>query len=115
MAAGELDEAEAIYRDALSKSRRNYGTGAFVLDDMAILLARRGRLDDAARVSAYAAHVYPSGRRPRLVARRNRESLMALLSTERSPEALAKLLEEGRCLTEDQACALAVPTAARFE
>jgi predicted ATPase/DNA-binding winged helix-turn-helix (wHTH) protein len=108
MVAGELDEAEATYREALSAARRNYGTGAFVLDDMAMLLARRGRIDDAARVSAYAQAVYARlGRRPRLVARRNRERLLALLSDERSPDALAKLFDEGRRLTEDEACAIA--------
>ncbi len=110
MAAGHLDEAETIYREALSSLRRNYGSGAFVLDDMALLLARRGCIDDAARVSAYAQAVYARvGRRPRLVARRNRERLLAMLSDERSPDALAKLCEEGSRLTEDQACALAFP------
>ena len=110
MAAGHLDEAETIYRQALSSLRRNYGSGAFVLDDMALLLARRGCIDDAARVSAYAEAVYARlGRQPRLVARRNRERLLALLSDERSADALAKLFEEGRRLTEDEACALACP------
>ena len=108
MAAGYLDEAETIYRQALSSLRRNYGSGAFVLDDMALLLARRGCIDDAARVFAYAEAVYARlGRQPRLVARRNRERLLTLLSEERSPDALAKLFDEGRRLTEDEACALA--------
>jgi predicted ATPase len=111
MSAGALEEAEVIYREALAAARRNYGTGAFVLDDMATLLARRGRIDDAARVSAYAEHAYPAQRRPRLVARRNRERLLALVTAERSTDALAKLLNEGRRLTEDEACALASPPA----
>ena len=109
MAAGALDDVDAIYREALSAARRNYGSGAFVLDDMATLLAQRGHIDDAARVSAYAKHVYARlGRRPRLVARRNRERLLALLATERSPDALAQLFDEGRRLTEEEACALAM-------
>jgi tetratricopeptide (TPR) repeat protein len=107
MAAGALEEAHGIYREALAAARRNYGTGAFVLDDMATLLVHLARIDDAAKLSAYAEHVYPSGRRPRLVARRNRERLLELLAAERSPEARAKLLEEGRRLTEDEACAMA--------
>ena len=108
MAAGLLDEAETIYREALSSLRRNYGSGGFVLDDMALLLARRGRIDDAAKVSAYAQAVYARvGRRPRLVARRNRECLLAVLSDARSPDAIAKLFDEGRRLTDDEACALA--------
>jgi pentatricopeptide repeat protein len=109
MACGALDEAEAIYRQALATARRNYGTAAFVLDDMAMLLARRGRIDDAARLSAYAKRVYPLGRRPRLVARRNREQLLVLLAAERSADTLARLFDEGCRLSEDEACALAVP------
>jgi pentatricopeptide repeat protein len=113
VAAGAPDDVDGIYRDALTAARRHYGSGAFVLDDMATLLARRGRIDDAARVSAYAECVYARlGRRPRLVARRNRERLLELLSKERSPDALAKLFDEGRRLTEDEACAVATrPTA----
>ena len=108
MAAGAPDDVEAIYREALSAARRNYGSGAFVLDDMATLLAQRGHIDDAARVSAYAEYVYARlGRRPRLVARRNRERLLALLASQRSPDALARLFDDGRRLTEDEACALA--------
>jgi len=109
MSANALEEAEAVYREAVVASRRNYGSGAFVLDDMATLLARRGRLDDAARVSAYAAHVYARmGRRPRLVARRMREQLHELLASRRSCCALERLYEDGRSLGEDQACALAL-------
>jgi pentatricopeptide repeat protein len=108
MAYGALDEAEAIYRTALSAARRNYGTGAFVLDDMATLLVRRGRIDDAARISAYAEHVDARlGRQPRLVARRNRERLLALLSAERSAETLSRLFDEGGRLGDEEACALA--------
>ncbi len=113
MAAGAPDDVDAIYREALSAARRNYGSGAFVLDDMATLLAQRGHVDNAARVSAYAERVYARlGRRPRLVARRNREHLLALLASERSPDALAQLFDEGRRLTEDEACALATRSVA---
>jgi predicted ATPase/class 3 adenylate cyclase len=110
-ASNRLDEAQTLYREALLITRRNYGSGAFVLDDATMLLARCGRIDDAARVFAYAERVYADlGRRPRLVARQNRERLLALLAAERSPEALARLYEEGRRLTDDQACALAFPS-----
>ena len=110
VAAGELDEAEAAYREALVTTQRNYGTAAFVLDDLATLIARRGRLDDAARLSAYAERAYEGfGRRPRLVARQNRARLRELLASERDPETLKRLYEDGRRLTEEQACALAFP------
>jgi ATP/maltotriose-dependent transcriptional regulator MalT len=110
MEAGHLEEAESAFRDALPHVRRAYGSAAFVLHDAAWLLARRGQIDDAARVSAYAESVYAAvGRKPRPVALRNQERLRALLCTQRSTEALAELSNEGRALTDDQACLLAFP------
>jgi tetratricopeptide (TPR) repeat protein len=108
MEAGHLEEAESAFRDALPLVRRAYGSGAFVLHDAASLLARRGRIDDAARVSAYAESVYAAiGRKPRPVALRNRERLLALLAAERSADALSQLYDEGCRLTDGEACALA--------
>jgi hypothetical protein len=49
------------------------------------------------------------GRKPRPVALRNQERLRALLSSQRSAEALVELSNEGRALTDDQACLLAFP------
>ncbi|MEO8741133.1 MAG: tetratricopeptide repeat protein, partial [Casimicrobiaceae bacterium] len=113
MSADRLDEAEPVYREALSRVRRNYGTGASVLYDVAMLLARRKRIDDAARVWAYAEGVYAAeGKLPRLVARQIRERLLALLAAERSPDTLSRLYDEGRRLTDDEACALAFPPSA---
>ena len=110
MEAGRLEQAESAFRDALPLARRAYGTGAFVLHDAALLLAHRGRIDDAARVSADAESVYAAvGRKPRRVAQRNRERLLGLLGAERSADVLSQLYEEGRGLTDDQACALAFP------
>ena len=110
MEAGHLQEADSVFREALPLIRRAHGTGAFVLHDAALLLARRGQIEDAARVSAYAESVYAAmGRKPRPVAQHNQEQLRALLSTQRSAEALAQLSNEGRALTDDQACSLAFP------
>ncbi len=110
MESGHLQEAESAFREALPLIRRAYGSAAFVLHDAALLLARRGRFDDAARVSAYAESVYAGiGRKPRRVAQHNQEQLRALLSTQRSAEALVQLSNEGRTLTDDQACSLAFP------
>jgi tetratricopeptide (TPR) repeat protein len=92
MESGHLEEAESAFRDALPLSRRAYGSAAFVLHDAAWLLARRGRIDDAARVAAYAENVYAAmGRKPRRVAQHNQEQLRALLSAQRSTEALVEL------------------------
>jgi predicted ATPase/DNA-binding winged helix-turn-helix (wHTH) protein len=110
MESGHLEEAESAFHEALPLVRRAFGTGAFVLHDAALLLARRGQIDDAARVSAYAKSIYADmGRKPRRVAQRNQERLGALLSTQHSAEALVALNNEGRALTDDQACLLAFP------
>ena len=110
MESGDLEEAESAFRDAMPLIRRAYGSAAFVLHDAAWLLARRGRIDDAARLSAYAESVYAAmGRKPRPVALHNQERLRALLSPQHSAEALEALNNEGRALTEDQACRLAFP------
>jgi tetratricopeptide (TPR) repeat protein len=110
MESGHLEAAESAFRDALPLVRRAYGSAAFVLHDAAGLLARRGQIDDAARVSAYAESVYATvGRKPRPVALRNQERLRALLSAERSTEAIVQLSNEGRALTDDQACLLTFP------
>ena len=90
--------------------RRNFGAGAYVLYDAATLLALRNALDDAARVFAYAeSYLQARGVRPRHVALRLRERLLSLLAAERSPDVLSRLYDEGRRLTDDEACALAFP------
>jgi predicted ATPase/DNA-binding winged helix-turn-helix (wHTH) protein len=110
MESGHLEAAESAFRDAVPPCRRAFGSAAFVLLDAACLLARRGRIDDAARVSAYAEGVHAAvGRKLRPLAQRNQEWLRAQLCAQRSPEALADLSNEGRALTDDQACRLAFP------
>ena len=110
METGHLEAAESAFRDALPVVRRAFGSAALVLHDAAWMLARRGRIDDAARVSAYAESVHAAvGRKPRPLAQRNLEWLHALLSAQRSAEALVELSNEGRALTDDQACLLAFP------
>ena len=104
MNAGHFEEAETAFREALPLTRRAYGSAGFVLHDAALLLAHDGRIDDAARIAAYAEMVYAAmGRKPRPVAQRNQEQLRALLSAQRSAEVLALLSSEGRALTEDKA------------
>lgn len=112
--AGRLDEAEDLYREALVRARRSFGTGAFVLVDMSTLLARRGDLKNAARVRAYAAHAYErSGRQPRRVARQLDERLCALLTDKITADVLSRLYKEGRQWSDDEACAAAFPAVAR--
>jgi predicted ATPase len=116
LANDQLQEAEAAFREALPSVRRTFGTGAFVLQDAALLLARRGQYDDAARVSAYAVGIYAAmGRKPRAVALLNHERLSALLAAELPEETLARLGNEGRALTDDEVCLLAFPPATSDE
>ena len=107
MVAGRLDEAERVYRKSLGELRRYYGNGAAVLLDAATWLARKDRLEDAARVCAYAEGVHArEGRLPRLVARQLRDRLHAELAQRFSADRLASLYEEGRSLSDDAACEL---------
>ena len=110
MSADRLDAADLVYREAVPLVRQTHGTGASVLYDASMLIALRGSIDDAARVWAYADGVYATkGRHPRLVAQQIRDRLLALLAAERPPETLSGLYDDGRRLTDDEACALAFP------
>jgi predicted ATPase/DNA-binding winged helix-turn-helix (wHTH) protein len=108
--AGRLDAAEPVYREALSRIRRSQDNSGIVLFDAALHVALRGRIDDAARVLAYAERVAEAeGWQPRPVARKLREQLLALATRHYSKDELAQLYDEGRRLTDDEACALAFP------
>jgi predicted ATPase/DNA-binding winged helix-turn-helix (wHTH) protein len=108
--AGRLDEADALYREALVRARRSFGTSAFVLLDAATLLARRGDLENAARARAYSSLGYArSGRQPRRMVRQLDERLSEWLAEKLSADVLSGLYEEGRRWTDDMACAAAFP------
>jgi hypothetical protein len=113
MCADRLDEAEPLYREALMRMRRNYGNASFLLYDLAMFMMRRGRVDEAARALAYEEEFHRvRGLRPRLLARLLRDRLAALLAAERPPDALAKLYDEGRRMTDDEICAMVLPARA---
>jgi predicted ATPase/DNA-binding winged helix-turn-helix (wHTH) protein/tetratricopeptide (TPR) repeat protein len=111
MVSGRLDDAERVYRQSLGELRRYYGNGAATLLDAATWLARKERLEDAARVLAYAEAVHESeGRSPRFVARQLRDRLHAELAQRFAADRLARLYEEGRSLSDDAACELTFPS-----
>jgi predicted ATPase/class 3 adenylate cyclase len=103
---GRLDEAEAAYREAAQRAQWRYGHANFVLTDVPLLMERRGRLDDAVRVLAHVEAAY-RGQAPRLVAQQIRDRLRAELAGKISAEKMSRLDDEGRRLTDDEACALA--------
>jgi len=111
MVAGRLDEAERLYARSLAELRRYYGNGSAALLDAATWLARKDRLEDAARVLAYAEGVHErEGRSPRLVARQLRDRLHAELAQRVPSDTLACLYEEGRSLSDEAACELTFPS-----
>jgi tetratricopeptide (TPR) repeat protein len=108
--ADRLDEAESMYRVSSSLLRRSQGTAAPALYDAAMLIARRGRLEDAARVFAYADAIYAARRtRPRPAALKLKSGLLALLAGGLAREKITDLFDEGRRLNESDACAMAFP------
>lgn len=110
MTFGADAQAESAFRKALPLVRRAYGNTAFVLHDATTLLAQRGRLEDAARVAAYAERIYAErNREPRLVARRLHERLRAQLASTMPADWLCELQSEGERLTDELACAIAFP------
>ena len=110
MVFGADAEAESAFRKALPLVKRAYGNAALVLHDAATLLARRGRLDDAARVAAYSARAYAErNREPRFVARHLHERLQAQLASALPVDRLRALQAEGERLTDELACAIVFP------
>jgi predicted ATPase/DNA-binding winged helix-turn-helix (wHTH) protein/Flp pilus assembly protein TadD len=102
-----LDEAEPLYREALARVRMNYGSGASVFYDLAMFIALRGRLEDAARVFSYAECAHAARHTSlRPVARQLRERLLTLFGAELAPDPLSRLYEEGKKMTDDEVCAL---------
>ena len=100
-AASEMLAGAPVAREHLGDGRN--------LRTLATALMTAGRLEEAARVFAYAESYFQTkGFRPRRVAVRLRERLLSLLAAQRTPEALAQLFDEGHRLTDDEACALAL-------
>ncbi|MEP6942998.1 MAG: hypothetical protein ABI981_08680, partial [Betaproteobacteria bacterium] len=110
MSVDRLDEAEPLYREALSRVFRNYGHGAPMFHDVAMFLALRDRIEAAARVFAYAERIHEVRRlSPRPVARHLRERLLTLLSAQLPADVLSRLYDEGRQMTDDEARNLVFP------
>jgi predicted ATPase/DNA-binding winged helix-turn-helix (wHTH) protein len=111
---GHLDDAEEAFRSAIPLLKRRFGTAAPVLDDAKLLLVRRGRLEDAARVGAFAETDYlVAGRQRRPVSARNDAVFLQALRAATTDERLEVLKQEGRRLSEAAACEIAFGASAR--
>jgi tetratricopeptide (TPR) repeat protein len=106
--AGRADESARMYRGAFARLRRNYGTALVMLYDLALFAGLRGAPDDALRLLALAdaAHARCEAP-PRLLARRLRERVVALVPAGGDA---ARLRGDERSLNEDAALALGLGT-----
>jgi hypothetical protein len=79
------------------------------MDHLALRAALAGKLEDAARLAAFADSTFTAketSRQPNEA--RARDRLEALLREKLAPDELERLLAEGAALTEDEACRLAL-------
>jgi predicted ATPase/DNA-binding winged helix-turn-helix (wHTH) protein len=105
---GRLDEAEAMLREAVPRLKRATGSAAWAFNHVALLLARRGRLGDAAQLMGY----LDASRTTHTIIhspsqRRSYDDAMQILKQRLDPTRFEQLHTSGLVLTEDQAAALA--------
>ena len=107
VALGELEQAKRAVAEALPLARGS-GTLAYLLDDLALLLALEGRERDAARVVGRAdASVAERGFPRQPAEARSRERARGLLEGALGAAELLALLADGAAMTEEAAAALA--------
>ncbi|TMH17906.1 MAG: tetratricopeptide repeat protein [Betaproteobacteria bacterium] len=106
---GDIDEARAIAREAISLQQED-GTVWMWFDHYALLVELMGRHADAARLEGYANAVHSTqGMTPRQSNEaRARTRLLALLTEKLAAGELERLLAEGTKMSQDKACRLAL-------
>ena len=105
---GQVDEALPLAREAAAKSAQD-GTLWEVLDPLALLAFKLGRMADAARVfgCAEAVHAFRKGRR-QVVEQRIRDQVDTMLRSALPADELERLLVEGAALSDQQAARIAL-------
>lgn len=103
VALGEIEQARRVVAEALPLARGS-GMLAYLLDDLALMLALQGRQRDAARVAGRAdASVAERGFRRQPAEARSRERVRVLLEGALGARELPALLADGAAMTEDAA------------
>jgi tetratricopeptide (TPR) repeat protein len=109
---GRIDQAQAILRSAVSRLRRATGSSAWAFNHVSFLVARQGRIETAARLLGYADASHTAAtivRSPSMG--RSYDEAVAIVERELVPADSGRLREAGRSMTEEEAIALAFPTA----
>jgi len=105
---GELDEALTLAREGLPMARED-GWAWLFFDEIALRIARSGKLGDAALLAGYADALHAANAATRqLVTMRVRERLHTILRAGLDSDELQRLLADGTKLGESEACALAL-------
>jgi len=111
-ALGDLDQGEAMLRAALERARRAAGSASWLCSHLAFHTARRGRLEDAARLLGFidAIRTTDTLAHPP-TEQRSYDDAFDLIQSALDTKKIDRLRTEGRALTEAQAIALAFPDA----
>jgi predicted ATPase/DNA-binding winged helix-turn-helix (wHTH) protein len=107
---GRIEEAEAMLRMAVPRVRRATGSASWTFNHVTFLVARQGRIEDAARLIGYV----DASRTDQTIVqspaqRRSYDEALAILATTLDSCNLELLRAAGRELTEDEATTLAFP------
>jgi hypothetical protein len=110
---GQLDEAEEMLGAAVPRVKRATGSANWVFNHVIYLVARQGRIADAARLIGYV----DGSRRAQMIVRlpsqrRSYDEALALITSALPADEFDRLRAEGQELIEEQAIALGFPSRA---
>jgi predicted ATPase/DNA-binding winged helix-turn-helix (wHTH) protein len=109
-AVGDLPEAESMLRAALPRAKRATGTVSWALNHVVLLVARQGRLRDAARLIGYIDRSHTGETIVQSPAmRRSYDEALAIVEPALDVSEFSRLRAEGHAMTEEEATALALP------
>jgi predicted ATPase len=107
---GNLEEAEKTFHAALALLKRAVGSAAWIFHGIAYLLARQGRMEDAARLIGYSDVARTTQSVVKPLRERSYDTALVIITPALGATEFERLRAEGRELTEDEAIAVAFPT-----